>query len=251
MHSIDGGSKMTIKGVLFDKDGTLIKFKEIWVPMAYELIDDLLEIRNEHGNETLRNELAQSIGLQHQEINEFGALASGTTMDIATQFSGVLSVKVDEIYGWLAEGLQKKTAEKRNCILPTCDLDNSLSILKEKGIVMGVATSDDYESTKICLKQIGVDLYFDFIGTGDRFRKKPDSHVVEAFCEKYGLAPEEVAIVGDTICDMKLSKNSKSGCSVGVLSGVGSAETLGELAGFIVPSIDGIILDDGKLIWEA
>ena len=241
---------MVIKGILFDKDGTLIKFKEIWVQIIYSIIDELLELRNEVNNEELRSKLAESIGLYGEEIDEKGFLASGTTLDIATQFNRILSEEAPGVFPLVTKMLHTKTKEKKDSIFPTCDLQKALSIFKEKEIVMGVATSDDYESTKVCIQQIGIDEYIDFIGTGDRYNKKPDPEVFNVFCEQFGIKPEEVLVVGDTICDMKLSIYSKSAGGVGVLSGVGSKDTLGELAKYIVPSIEEMIHKNGKFIWE-
>lgn len=241
---------MVIKGVLFDKDGTLIKFKEIWSTITHEIIEELLELENEKNNEGLRQRLAYSIGLYGEEIDERGFLASGTTQDIAKQFNRVLSKEEPGVYHWLKERIHTKTNERRDCILPTCNVRQFLSVLKEKGIVVGVATSDDYETTCVCMDKIGAYEYIDFIGTGDRYKKKPDPQVVEVFCKEYNLQLEEVAMVGDTICDMELSVNSKIGCGVGVLSGVGSKETLQEFATYVVENIEQMIDKRGKFIWE-
>jgi phosphoglycolate phosphatase len=243
-------TKKVIKGILFDKDGTLIKFQEIWVPITYSIIDDLLELRNEVNKEEIKSKLAESIGLYGEEIDEKGFLASGTSLDIATQFNRVLSEDTPGVFPLVAKILHTKIKDKKESILPTCDLQKALSIFKEKEIVMGITTSDDYESTKVCIQQIGIDEYIDFIGTGDRYNKKPDPEVFNVFCEQFGLKPDEVLVVGDTICDMKLSINSKSAGGIGVLSGVGSKETLGELAKYIIPSIEKMINENGKFIWE-
>jgi phosphoglycolate phosphatase len=241
---------MVIKGILFDKDGTLIKFKEIWSALTLEIIEELLDLENETNNDGLRQKLAHSIGLDGEEIDERGFLASGTTQDIAKQFNRVLSKEEPGVYPWLKERIHTKTKEREDCILPTCDVRKLLSTLKEKGIVVGVATSDDYETTCVCMDKIGVSEYIDFIGTGDRYNKKPDPQVVEVFCKEHNLQLEEVAMVGDTICDMKLAVNSKIGCGVGVLSGVGSKETLQELATYVVGNMEHMIDKNGKFIWE-
>jgi phosphoglycolate phosphatase len=241
---------MVIKGILFDKDGTLIKFKEIWSTITHEIIEELLQLEKEMNNEVLRQKLAHSIGLYGEEIDERGSLASGTTQDIAKQFNRVLSKEEPGVYPWLKERIHTKTKEREENILPTCDVRQFLSLLKEKGMVVGVATSDDYETTCVCMDKIGVSEYIDFIGTGDRYNKKPDPQVVEVFCKEHNLQLEEVAMVGDTICDMKLAGNSKIGCSVGVLSGVGSKETLQELATYVVGNLEQMIDKNGKFIWE-
>ena len=55
-----------------------------------------------------------------------------------------------------------------------------------------------------------------------------------------GLDKDEIIIVGDTLCDMKFSKNC--GCkSIGVLSGVSSEKDLKEKADYIIDSVADLI----------
>lgn len=240
---------MKIKGILFDKDGTLLKFGSIWPKVIGDVIDDLLRMTGEQDNETLKNELCMSIGLKDGVVDEKGILASGTSLDIATAFQEILSKDVPALHEWLSEQVLVKTKQSIEHVESVCNLSPLFSALRKKGVAVGIATADDYETTTLCLEHLGISDDIQFIGTADLYEKKPSSQVVEKFCEKFGLAREEVVMVGDTIIDLQTAKNSQSGYGVGVLSGVGSKEELQKLADFVIPNVEHLIMND-KFIWE-
>lgn len=241
---------MGIKGILFDKDGTLLKFNEIWIQIANEVIEELLESIGEKENEALKEKLSDSIGFRNGKIDEKGYLASGTSLDISTAFNSVLPKEMPHLHQWLSERLLHKTREQIDNVKPVCNLDLLFSALNDKGIITGIATSDDYETTILCLQQLGIANYVQFIGTADLYKKKPDPEVVEEFCNKFHLKREEVVIVGDTVIDMQLAKNSNAKYGIGVMSGVGSYKELSQLAHYVIPSVEYLIESNDKFIWE-
>lgn len=238
-----------MKGILFDKDGTLLNFGMLWVAIEYEVIDALLERVGEAGNDKLREALCTSIGLHNGQVDEKGYFASGTSLDISHAFQAVLPYHIPDLHEWLVEQATLKTKEHIQNVQPTCDLQTLFAQLKEKGMIIGVATSDDDEITELCLEALRITKYISFVGTAELYPKKPDPAVVHAFCKEFGLQPHEVAIVGDTEKDLQLAKNSGAGCGVGVLCGVGSKEELSAFADFVVPSPAQLMQDD-TLIWD-
>ncbi|MBR8891901.1 HAD family hydrolase, partial [Staphylococcus aureus] len=60
--------------------------------------------------------------------------------------------------------------------------------------------------------------------------------------EQYDVAPNQVAIVGDTANDMKTASNANLGMAIGVLTGVATKEELHEAD---------VILNSAKDILEA
>ncbi|WHZ57417.1 HAD family hydrolase [Metabacillus hrfriensis] len=241
---------MEIKGILFDKDGTLLQFREIWIQISYEIIDELLNRIEDKGNTTLKEKLCHAIGLRNGIVDEKGYLACGTSLDMADAFNKILPKDMPHLHQWLSERLLAKTKEHIDKIKPVCDLSLLFSSLTHKGIIAGIATADDYETTKLCLQQLGILNDVQFLGTADLYKKKPFPDVVEEFCKKFHLKKEEVVIVGDTIIDMQLAKNSSARFGVGVLSGVGSYQELYQLAHFVIPSVDYLIDGNDRFIWE-
>ncbi|MGM0877862.1 MAG: HAD family hydrolase [Bacillota bacterium] len=241
---------MKIKGILFDKDGTLLKFGSIWIKVIGNVIDELLEMIGESDNVNLKKQLCLSIGLRDGEVDEKGHLASGTSLDIANSFQKVLPKNIPFLHQWLSEHVLEKTKQLIEYVEPVCNLSPLFSALREKGIVIGIATADDYETTILCLRHLGIREEIAFLGTSDLYEKKPCSQVVEKFCEQFGFEQEEVAMVGDTVIDLQTAINSRAGYGVGVLSGVGSEEELKKLADFVIPNVEHLINKNDKFIWE-
>jgi phosphoglycolate phosphatase len=50
--------------------------------------------------------------------------------------------------------------------------------------------------------------------------------MVEAFCLRLSLRPDEVLVVGDTLHDLHMGRAAGAGLVVGVLTGAGSRELL-------------------------
>lgn len=242
---------MEIKGILFDKDGTLLQFDTVWIKVMDEVIEELLKLIGETGNRTLKKRLCQAIGLRDGEVDEKGHLASGTSIDISNAFQAVLPERIPFLRQWMSEKILSKTKESIECVKPVCHLSSLFANIKQKGVVIGVATADDYETTVLCLQHLGIESDIQFLGTSDLYEKKPSSQVVEKFCEQFGLEKEEVAFVGDTVVDLKTAKNGKVGYGIGVLSGVGSAQELQHLADFVIPDIGHLIDENSQFIWDA
>lgn len=240
---------MDIKGILFDKDGTLLQFGTLWIDVEYEVIDALLEKIGEAGNDELKRALCTSIGLHDGEVDEKGYFASGTSQDIAHAFQGVLPHDVPGLHDWLVEQATMKTKEHIRKVQPTCDLHLLFSDLRSRGITIGMATSDDNEITRLCIEALGIEQDLLFVGTAELYPKKPNPDVVYAFCRQFGLQPHEVAIVGDTVKDLQLAKNSGAGCGIGVLCGVGSREELSAYTEYVAKSPAQLIKGDA-LLWE-
>ena len=245
-----------IKGILFDKDGTLMDFYSSWVLVATQLADRLLEKLEIANCPELKDNLLISIGLQDNKVDPKGFLASGTTLDIYGAFVQVLSKadvsqeKLDGLNDWMTDELYSLTQANRDNLKPTADLPNLLEQLRRHGIKMGVATADDRDSTKFFLDKIGIQGYFDFIGTSDYFEKKPNPSMIQAFCEIANIIAEEVAVAGDTVVDLQFAKNGSAGLAIGVLSGVSGTAELRELADLIIDSVEDIVTVNGDLIWR-
>ncbi|WP_314587463.1 HAD family hydrolase [Paenibacillus terrigena] len=245
-----------IKGILFDKDGTLMDFYSSWVLVATQLVDRLFENLEITYCPELKNDLLFSIGLHENEVDPRGFLASGTTQDIYGAFVKVLmnvdvsQEKLNGLEDWMTEELFSLTKANRDNLKPTADLPGLLVQLRRHGLKIGIATADDRDSTKFFLDKIGIQSYFDFIGTSDYFEKKPNPSMIQAFCEIANISAEEVAVAGDTIVDLQFAKNGSAGLAIGVLSGVSGTSELSGLADLIIDSVGDIVTENGGLIWQ-
>lgn len=239
---------MLIKGILFDKDGTLLEFDKTWRPIALEVIK---RIKARYGLDGFYQEkLGEAIGLFDSYIDSIGSLSSGTNKDVAMDFLSVCSFIEDkeEFISWSTATFNEVAAT-----FPFYTVEgakNIMSRLKERGIVIGLATADTLTNAEVFLRKSGLLPYFDFIGADDGIVKpKPDSAYMVSFCNRFSLPSKEVAVVGDTLVDMDFAINSQAGLKVGVLSGTGSEEILKPKANLILGSINNIFVDD-SFVWE-
>lgn len=249
---------MGIRGVLFDKDGTLLDFNSIWIPVTCNFIEEVLKLCGiDDRHNVLRNELLEAMGISCNSIDPDGIAAHGTMDDINKVFTDILGkygVKYSpgkDTYEKIAVLMKQLMIKYSENIKPVGDINKLLESLRRKGLYIGIATADIIDSAQYCMEKLGILDYFDFIGGDDGIVKsKPHPDLMFAFCEKCRLRPEEVAVIGDTPSDMMFAKNSGAGLAVGVLCGVGSRKNLEELADIICPSTTDILLKNGKFIWE-
>ena len=66
---------------------------------------------------------------------------------------------------------------------------------------------------------------------------KPAPDVIHAFAGLTGLAPAEIAMVGDNRHDMQTGRAAGAGLLVGVLSGTGTRAALAPLADVLLNSV--------------
>lgn len=80
------------------------------------------------------------------------------------------------------------------------------------------------------------------ISTEAHAYEKPNPKVLAPLFDNHDVAPNQVAIVGDTANDMKTASNANLGMAIGVLTGVATKEELHEAD---------VILNSAKDILEA
>lgn len=207
-----------IKAVLFDKDGTLLKFSDIWV-------DSIVKFLNEKNlSEDKKKKLFKKIGVkENNEVEENSILSSETVKDLALIFSEFLDGEIDEIYREIDDFLLEFLKENKEEIVETCDLKNLFIDLKSRGIIIGLFTSDNFRNAKFSMEHLKLNNFIDFYAAADLYEKKPNTESLEIFKEKYSLRDEEIIIVGDSKVDMIFGKDT---IKLGVLCGTGSREML-------------------------
>ncbi|MEK5036948.1 HAD family hydrolase [Sporosarcina sp. FSL K6-3457] len=235
-----------IKGILFDKDGTLIEFNSLWIDSTYEFLKNITQI---HNQESKLEELAFKIGLEGQTVREDSALAGKTSADLADIISNVLMVDFDGILKELNHFYYQKIKENPEKIKPVCNLSALFTQLKSNGLKIGIVTADNYDVTKYILEVLQLLEYVDFIATADLYERKPHVEALQVFCHQQNLELDEVIHIGDTSIDMEFSKHCLYG--VGVLTGVGSASLLSTYTPYVLNNVADLIDHDGKVTFPA
>lgn len=207
-----------IKAILFDKDGTLLKFSDIWVDSIVKYLS------KKNLNHDAKKKLFKKIGIkENNEVEENSILSSETVEDLALIFSKFMDESPEEIYKDIDDFLLEFLKENNSEIKETCDLKSLFTDLKNRGIIIGLFTSDNYRQAKYSMEYLNLDSFIDFYAAADLYEKKPSTESLEIFKEKYSLRDQEIIIVGDSKVDMIFGKDT---LKLGVLCGTGSREML-------------------------
>lgn len=223
---------MTIKGIVFDKDGTLIDFRDTWDAWAGALIDEAVGSDSEAAN---RLAAAMVYDLASRTFDPASPIIAGTAFEAAECVARGLGRRdVEAVEAWMAE----RAAEA--AMIPVCDLQGLCQRLKAAGLVLGVATNDAEAVARANLQTLRLTEAFDYVaGFDSGHGGKPGPGMVSAFCSQTGLAPETVVMVGDSTHDLIAGKAAGTR-TAGVLTGTAGAQTLEPFADVILPDISHI-----------
>jgi len=227
---------MTIRGILFDKDGTLLDFNATWVP-----INRAVAIVVAGGDEAMANRLLIEGGQDDDAgiVKPGSLLAACNTREIADAWTKLVPDHGhDDLVAVMDEIFQREGAMTS---VPVKGLADTISALKQRGLALGIATSDSCAGAMATLEPFDVVPMFDFIaGYDSGHGTKPGPGMVLGFCEAAGLTPNEVLVVGDNLHDLEMGKSAGAGMVVGVLSGTSATDDLVPLADVVIDDISAI-----------
>ena len=187
-----------IRGVLFDKDDTLLDLATFWRAPVQRTVDFMLRELRRENDQALRHALESAAGFDGDALIAESPVVAGTNADVVRACMDVLAAQNIDV---IDQSLFARLAETY--------LAHVLDALHAQNIRTGVATSDSFASTMHALEKMGVAEKFDCILTADRVaRPKPAPDMAMVFCARCSLTPEEVAMVGDSANDMLFARNA-------------------------------------------
>ena len=226
---------MTIRGILFDKDGTLIDFDQTWVP-AYDVAAAAVARRAARPELAARLLAAGGRDPASGRIDPESMLAWGATTEIVERWAAAAGLADNDLLAAEIAAIFDATATGNPVAL--ADLDSLFTRLTASGYRLGVATMDGEQSARAMLAACGALAHLDFVAGHDSGHgAKPDAGMVVAFCRALGLTPAEVAVVGDTPSDLKMARAAGAGLAIGVLTGLTPAAQLAPLADHLLASV--------------
>ena len=222
-----------IRGILFDKDGTLIDFEATWGAVALAMAREAAE-----GDEGLANQYLALAGFDARS-GSFVAdsvFAAGTNEDIVRLWHPALEgADLTERISYYDAYTSTGGAA---AAVPVAGVPDALSELHRLGYLLGVATNDSTDGAARTVEALGVARLFSAaLGYDSVENPKPAPDVVHHFAQLCGLQASEIAFVGDNGHDMAAGRAAGCGLVIGVLSGTGTRETLAPLADVILGSV--------------
>ncbi len=210
-----------IKGILFDKDGTLVDFDRTWFS-----IGDMLALEAAGGDRTKADRLMVQAGYDFK-IKRFipdSVFAAGTNADVVAAWYPDLEPTLRQALVLRFNGITATNGAAKAVAI--AGVREALATLHQSGYRMGVATNDSTAGAQQTILMLGIASMFEAAYGYDAVaRPKPAADTVEAFCDLTGLLPSEIAMIGDNGHDIEMAHNAGCGLSIGVLSGTGTRET--------------------------
>ena len=106
------------------------------------------------------------------------------------------------------------------------DVLETMSELKNRGIILTIASSRSNASLKDYINDLGLsDFVSHIVGGNDVQEGKPAPEAINITLEKFGFKPEEAIMVGDTVFDIQMGINAGT-YTCGVTYGNGTAESM-------------------------
>jgi HAD superfamily hydrolase (TIGR01549 family) len=136
-----------------------------------------------------------------------------TDKEIIAMFGPTEDVILKELCGERYEQARKDYYQyysEQHCIAGLYEgIKEILQYLQGKEYPIGIFTGKGKTASLITLEKLGVDHYFDLIVTGDDVENhKPSPEGIQKFINHFRLKPERILMIGDSVSDVKASKEA-------------------------------------------
>lgn len=217
-----------IRAVIFDKDGTLFDFRASWGGWTSRVIDLVAA----HGADRAAVERLLGYDPRLRIFAEDSPVIACTTPEIAALVQGIVP-QMDPAALHKAMYDLAATAPME----PAVSLRAVLGGLRDKGLILGLATNDFEDPARTHLRDAGVLEMFAFVaGCDSGWGGKPAPGQLLAFAAAIGIPAHQIAMVGDSRHDMEAG-GAAGMARVAVLTGIAKAPELAPHADVVLPDI--------------
>jgi phosphoglycolate phosphatase len=221
-----------IKGIIFDKDGTVFDFNATWGTWTQGML------MSEVGDDpVLFTTLATALGydVDNQRFHPGSIVIAATAGEVADT---ILKVLPDRDKTALLSRMNAAASEVQQ--IEAVPLISFFTELQASNFCLGIATNDAEAPAIRHLERAGVKDHFDFIaGYDSGHGAKPGPGQLLAFCSQTGLRPADCVMVGDSTHDLEAGRAAGMR-TIGVLTGPAPAQELAPMADVVLPTIGDI-----------
>jgi phosphoglycolate phosphatase len=220
---------MAVRGIVFDKDGTLFDFQATWGSWAKIVLSELETFANLTSVEMAEKIQFDWVAGKFLPTSPVIAGTSGEVVDLLHPF--MRTMPRHELMAFL----DSRAAQAQ--VQEAVPLVAFIESLQQRGLKTGVATNDSERAARSNLAQANVEGMFDFIaGYDSGHGGKPGPGMCLAFANAMELAPETCVMVGDSTHDL-LAGRAAGMVTVGVLTGPAERDELVSFADVVLPDI--------------
>jgi len=223
---------MLIRGLLLDKDGTLLDYHASWMPL-----NRTIALFAACGDTALADRLLEHAGHDPRSgrVRANTPLAAGTPEEIAASFAEVLGKTASASLAAEIDQLFQKGSEA-SVLVP--DAVAAIRRLRQKASFLGIATSDSKAGLRASMAPHGLLPSFDFLAAYDSGHGlKPGPGMALAFCSACSLEPAEICVIGDNRHDIDMGRAAGAAMVVGVLTGTSTMADFDGQTDLIYPGI--------------
>ena len=226
---LEGKPIGAVKGVLFDKDGTLSNSEDHLIALAKSRIKKAVDLfEAEHASlfkiSTLKDLLAKAYGISHLGLSPEGTIAIGSRNHNLISTATVISLlgenwprsmeMANEIFLYV-DGLAEIQIDR--VLLP--GVLEILQKLRDKGVICALISNDTSEGIQKFLSINNLIDIFHAFWSADNQPPKPDPFAVKGLCNVLGLQPQECALIGDADSDLRMARQAGIEIAMGYIAG--------------------------------
>jgi phosphoglycolate phosphatase len=225
-----------IRGILFDKDGTLIDFEKTWYPANRTILRALAK-----GDDDCLARLEAAAGYDRAagSFHPDAPVIAGATADFGPLLAAAVPCDYDaEFLAWLDAAAEREGLANTT---PIGDPARVCDALSTRGYILGLATNGPCGLAEEHARILGIRDRLVFVcGYDSGYGRKPGPGMVDAFAAATGLAASEIMVVGDTLHDLHMAR-AAGAFAVGVPSGLTPADILAPDADLMVDDLDALV----------
>jgi len=229
-----------IKGVIFDKDGTLTNSNIFWAEIIKRRSIEIINSKKLNYDHFPYLCKIMGLDLKSNLLLPEGPIALKSRKEVIDSLIfnlKKLSINVNES---LISRIFKKvhsefSPQSENFILPINSACDFVRNCKLNDLSMALITSDTELNAEIALRKIGLIDHFDLIIGGDSgFGNKINGKSANFVAKSFNLLPKNIISIGDAPSDFEMSKKANLKCSILVETGQIPIDKLQNLSKFSV-----------------